>query len=78
MTTEQELQLALDNQTREAKERYRVYRLERFLGAYPLTTAGFTFAQAEELERKGADYHLAEQLAATASCPPELAMKILL
>jgi hypothetical protein len=81
MGTEQDINLAIENRAREAKERYRLHRVGRFLGAYAITTTGFTFAQADELERKGADYHLAEQLAQPATgppCPPELAMKILL
>jgi hypothetical protein len=81
MGLEEDIQLALEAKSREAKERYRLHRVSRFLGAYEVTTTGFTFAQAAELERRGADYHLAEQLAHPATgppCPPELAMKILL
>lgn len=73
-----EYQEALDAHKRARQERERLYRVRRFLEAYPLNgPLSFTYAQAEKLEAAGADYHVAEQLAA-AGATPEQALRILL
>jgi hypothetical protein len=71
MTLEEELQLAADHRARQTEERFHTYRFGRFIDD------GFTAEQADQLEREGADYHVADVLRA-ASCPHALAMKILL
>jgi hypothetical protein len=73
-----ELQEAVDANKRARQERERLYRIRRFLEAYPLDgPLSFTYAQAEQLEAAGADYRLAEQLAAGGATPKQ-AMEILL
>jgi hypothetical protein len=75
---QRELDEAIDQRKRERLEQIRLYRINRFLEAYPIDgPLSFTYAQAEELERKGADYHLAEQLARSGATPSQ-AMEILL
>ena len=74
---EDELQAIRDRQAQELED-VRLYRISRFLEAYPLNGAtSFTYAQAEQLVESGADYHLADRLAARGATP-ELAMRILL